>query len=164
MGGKYVDKTEEDWCPQTRIDMCKESEKHRLEKEQREKEQRGETEKVERTIPGIYNFRGEIRQCNEGGYTFSLELDDYDGFYIFKLMTPKFLDTSMIDLDIQPFYIRAIIKDKLTQVRLEEEVEIDSAKVQRNTTTGELTSKITLLDFKRPSFKTKKTDENYVFR
>jgi len=75
-------------------------------------------------------------------------------------MTPKFLDTSKIDMDIQPYYIRTIIKDKLTQVRLEDEVEIDSAEVQRNTTTGELCAKIKLLNFTRNKYKTKKTEGN----
>lgn len=163
-GDKWGDKGEEDWCPQTRIDMCRESEKHRIEKDQRDKEQRGEGPKPEREIPGPMNYRGEIRQCNEGGYTFSLELDDFEGFYTFKIMTPKFLDTSNIDMDIQPMQIRTIIKTKLTQVRLEDEVELDSAEVQRNTTTGELTAKIKLLNFKKSNWKTKKTEENYVFR
>jgi len=45
-------------------------------------------------------------------------------------------------------------------VRLEDEVELDSAEVQRNTTTGELSAKIKLLNFTKPSWKTKKTDEN----
>lgn len=54
-GDKWGDKGEEDWCPQTRIDMCRESEKHRIEKEQREKEQRGEGPKPEREIPGPLN-------------------------------------------------------------------------------------------------------------
>jgi len=48
----------------------------------------------------------------------------------------------------------------LTQVRLEDEVEIDSAEVQRNTTTGELSAKIKLLNFTRKNFKTKKTEDN----
>lgn len=75
-GDKWADKEEEDWCPKTRISMCQESEKHRIEKDQRDKEQRGDGPKPERELPGPMNYRGEIRQCNEGGYTFSLELDD----------------------------------------------------------------------------------------
>jgi len=49
-------------------------------------------------------------------------------------------------------------------VRLEDEVELDSAEVKRNTTTGELSAKIKLLNFKKSNWKTKKTEENYVFR
>jgi len=56
------------------------------------------------------------------------------------------------------------VKEKVTQVRLEEEVELDSAEVQRNITTGELTAKIKLLNFTKNSWKTKKTEENFVFR
>jgi len=79
-GDKWEGKGEEDWCPATRISMCKETEQHRLEKDKREKEQGGGAPKEEKVPPGIYNFRGEIRQCNEGGYTFSLEKDDFEGF------------------------------------------------------------------------------------
>jgi len=75
-GDKWVDKSEDDWCPQTRINMCKETEKHRTDKDKREKEVQGTGPKEERQIPDIMNHRGEIRQCNEGGYTFALELDD----------------------------------------------------------------------------------------
>lgn len=55
-----------------------------------------------------------------------------------------------------------MIKDKCTQVRLEKEVETDSAKVERNITTGVMTAKVKLLNFERPDWKTKKTDENFV--
>lgn len=75
-GDKWVDKSEDDWCPQTRINMCKETEKHRTDKDKREKEVQQGAPKEDREIPGIQNHRGEIRQCNEGGYTFALELDD----------------------------------------------------------------------------------------
>jgi len=61
------------------------------------------------------------------------------------------MDTSKIDMDVQPTYIRTTIKEKVTQVRLEYEVETDSAKVQRNLTTGIMVAKIKILNFQRQS-------------
>jgi len=52
-GDKYANKGEEDWCPRTRINMCKESEQIRLDKEKREKTQGGWEEKEEKKPPSI---------------------------------------------------------------------------------------------------------------
>jgi len=55
------------FTPQTRITMANETSAHNLEKQKREEEMWGTGQKEPRNLPGILNFRGEIRQCNEGG-------------------------------------------------------------------------------------------------
>jgi hypothetical protein len=46
------------------------------------------------------------------------------------------LTTDLVDCDINPTYVRFSVKDKITQLRLPEEIEVDKSKVQRSTTTG----------------------------
>ena len=55
---------------------------------------------------------------------------------IFELEVPKHLDTAMIDVDIHPQYVRVVCKEKLTQLKLPEEVNASASKVQRSKTTG----------------------------
>ena len=48
------------------------------------------------------------------------------------------MDTSSLDVDVQPTYIRVVVKDKVTQMHWPDEILCDSAQVQRSQTTGEL--------------------------
>jgi len=48
------------------------------------------------------------------------------------------MDTSSLNVDVQPTYIRIIVKDKLTQIHWPEEMLCDSAQVQRSQTSGAL--------------------------
>ena len=55
---------------------------------------------------------------------------------IFELEVPKFMDTSLLNVDVQPTYVRCVIKDKTTQLHWPEEIMSDQSKVQRSKTTG----------------------------
>lgn len=48
------------------------------------------------------------------------------------------MDTSLIDVDVQPNYIRATIKKKVFQMTLNDEVRTDMATLQRSSITGHL--------------------------
>ena len=48
------------------------------------------------------------------------------------------MDTSSLNVDVQPTYVRCDIKDKITQLHWPEEVMIDGAQIQRSQTTGAL--------------------------
>ena len=48
------------------------------------------------------------------------------------------LDTSLIDVDVQPSYIRVVIKGKVFQLVLNDNVSPDSSTAQRSQTTGHL--------------------------
>ena len=50
----------------------------------------------------------------------------------------KFLDTSLIEADVQPTFVRLLIKGKLMQLTLTEEVSPDKSVAQRNKHTGHL--------------------------
>ena len=48
------------------------------------------------------------------------------------------MNTQLIDVDVNPLYVRIAVKEKITQLKLPEEVEVDKSKVERSTTTGSL--------------------------
>lgn len=50
----------------------------------------------------------------------------------------RHLDTSLIDVDVQPTYVRVTVKGKVFQLALSEEVNPDSSSAKRSQTTGHL--------------------------
>ena len=48
------------------------------------------------------------------------------------------MDTSAINVDLQPQYVRLDIKDRITQLSIPEDILTEKSKVQRSTTTGVL--------------------------
>ena len=75
---------------------------------------------------------------NQGGYDWKFDESDDKTKIMFSLDVPKFMDTSSLNVDVQPEYIRVVVKDKLTQIHWPEEMLCDSATVQRSQTTGSL--------------------------
>lgn len=86
--------------------------------------------------------QGVIRQCNQGhwNFRFSEEVDNNRKInnLILEIDFPRFLSTSLIDADIQPFYISVVAKGKTLRLELPEEVQSDKSKIERSTTTGVL--------------------------
>lgn len=50
----------------------------------------------------------------------------------------RYLDTSLIDVDAQPKYIRVTVKQKVFQLALNEEIRMDAATSKRSQATGHL--------------------------
>ena len=48
------------------------------------------------------------------------------------------MDTSLVDVDVQPFYVRVTLKGKILQLRLHAEVKPDSSTAKRSQVTGNL--------------------------
>lgn len=136
------------YTKESRNEMYLELAGQKEEKDKNERRRMGTETKPKREVPGIYNARGELRQCNEGRYDFNLDADSVLGKVIFELSVPKYLETSQLDVDINPLYVRCVIKDKVTQLKLPDEVRSDAAIVQRSRTTGILRIEMPLLEFK----------------
>lgn len=93
-------------------------------KEKKEREKNPEKYKEKKVTP-IVRPDGEIRQCNEGKYRFKLrEWDDAD-FTFFEIDVPKYLDTSLLEVNLNPKYVSVRIKGKLTQLKLQEEIKVE---------------------------------------
>ncbi len=62
----------------------------------------------------MYTNAGDIRQCNEGKYEFKFSESSDKTSIIFELWVPKFMDTSLVNVDLNPSYVRVEIKGKIT--------------------------------------------------
>lgn len=93
-------------------------------KERKEKEKYPDKYK-EKKISPMTRPDGEIRQCNEGKYKFKLrEWDDAD-YTFFEIEVPKYLDTSLLEVNLNPKYVSVRIKGKLTQLKLLDEIKVE---------------------------------------
>jgi len=143
---------------ESRIEMYKELEEQKLTKERNEKKRMGLEEKPPRELPGVYNLRGEIRQCNEGKYDFYFE--EEEGKWIaLELAVPRHLHTDQIDCDVNPYYVRCVVKEKVTQLKIGEEVLVSKSTVQRSKTTGRLRIHMPLANPRELPWKKKKEEE-----
>uniref|UniRef100_A0A8D0KQL8 Leucine-rich repeat-containing protein 6 n=1 Tax=Strix occidentalis caurina TaxID=311401 RepID=A0A8D0KQL8_STROC len=69
---------------------------------------------------------------------FSLKDDEENNQIILDLAVYRHLDTSLLDVDVQPTYVRVLVKGKPFQFVLPEEVKPDSSSAKRSQTTGHL--------------------------
>ena len=137
------------YSPEIRLSDYKREEK----KKKREEEEKIRREKErdpfkaameeERANRKLIKDDGTVRLVNDGKWPFEVDEDDAEGTVIAKIMFPKFLDTSMLDIDIQPTYFRVTLRkpekhDKVIQITFPCEVRPDDASAQRSQNTGEL--------------------------
>uniref|UniRef100_UPI00358DE840 dynein axonemal assembly factor 11-like isoform X2 n=1 Tax=Myxine glutinosa TaxID=7769 RepID=UPI00358DE840 len=81
---------------------------------------------------------GRILNINEPRFDFRLaEADDGSSFTL-DLALYRYLDTSLVDVDVQPKCIRVEVKNKTFQLVLPDEVSPDSSVARRSQTTGHL--------------------------
>ena len=132
--GEYDTNDENGYSRSARLAMYRELGAQKTEKEGRN--QAGSEQKPPRGIPSVHNAKGEIRQCNEGRYIYKLDDDSMTGRVIFELNAPKYMDSSLITIDLNPWYVRCIVRSKLTQIRFDTEISVSKSKVERSRTTG----------------------------
>ena len=77
-------------------------------------------------------------QSKEGKWKFSFDDEKKPGFLLFNVELPKFMSSSLIDVDIHPTYISLVIKSKILRLVLPTEVKSNESTAQRSTTTGHL--------------------------
>ncbi|KAJ7569781.1 hypothetical protein O6H91_01G093700 [Diphasiastrum complanatum] len=79
-----------------------------------------------------------IYQKNEGSWNFKLHESECRKKILLDVPVGRFLDSSLIEVDVHPLLVRVLIKGKLLQLRLPEEVKSDASTAERSTTTGHL--------------------------
>ncbi|KAF4134516.1 Leucine-rich repeat [Phytophthora infestans] len=79
---------------------------------------------------------GSVRQCNEGKWDFRLTDEILD--IILEVDLPRFMDTSMVDVDVHPSYVSIVAKNKVLRLKFPELVHSDAGKAERSKTTGTL--------------------------
>ncbi|XP_050101618.1 protein tilB [Anopheles aquasalis] len=124
-------------CPETRIQMAKFS-KRAAEKERQDEERRKQAaEQRKRRRPrNLFADCGRPYSLNEPRLEFDFR-DEVDRFEL-ELHLYRFLDTSLVDVDAQPRYVRVTVKGKIFQLALQHEIQPDRATCQRSMTTGHL--------------------------
>lgn len=88
--------------------------------------------------PKLFNADGRPLGVNQAKLDFVLTDDEENNQFLLDLAVYKYLDTSLIEVDVQPYYVRVYVKKKVFQLCLFEEVSTSTSKVQRSQTTGHL--------------------------
>ncbi|EGR31599.1 leucine rich repeat protein [Ichthyophthirius multifiliis] len=123
------------------LDLAADKEKH-----DREKYPEKYKDKT-KPVSSMFKPDGDIRQCNEGKYKFSLREWDDPEYSFFIIEVPKFMDTSFIDVNLNPCWISVRIKGKLLQLKLNEEIQVEKSDIKRSQLTGFLEIKMLKMKF-----------------
>ncbi|XP_026146668.1 protein tilB homolog [Carassius auratus] len=131
------DKEKEFWekpcsfTPESRL----EAHRH-LEDKRRAKEKEREKPKT-KTTRTLITADGRVLNINEPKLDFSLTEDENNCMHL-EIHVYRHMDTSLLDVDVQPTYVRVTVKGKVFQLVLPAEVKPDSSTAQRSQTTGHL--------------------------
>ncbi|XP_030301520.1 protein tilB homolog [Calypte anna] len=121
------------YTPETRLET------HRyIEEKRRAKENTRESKKKDKTLHTLITADGKVLNVNVPKLHFSLKDDEENNQIVLDLAVYRYLDTSLLDVDVQPTYIRVLVKGKPFQLVLPEEVKPDSSSAKRSQTTGHL--------------------------
>eukprot|EP00892_Ulva_mutabilis_P006702 jgi/Ulvmu1/4403/UM002_0128.1 len=130
------------WCPATRILEHRENEQ--IEREQ--EEGRKQATKPAYKEPQVPRWKGfpcisdetTTKQRNEGGWGFTLDVTDDFSCIELAVSIGKHLDSTLVQADVQPRWVRLLIKGRLLQLRLPCEVHADRSHAKRSKATGTL--------------------------
>ncbi|NXF03734.1 TILB protein, partial [Smithornis capensis] len=121
------------YTPESRLET------HRyIEEKRRAKENIRESKKREKPPWTLVTAEGKVLNVNVPKLHFSLKDDEENNQIILELAVYRHLDTSLLEVDVQPTYIRVLVKGKPFQFVLPEEVKPDSSSAKRSQTTGHL--------------------------
>ncbi|XP_039096119.1 protein tilB homolog isoform X2 [Hyaena hyaena] len=121
------------FTPESRLETLRHMEKQRKDQEKLS----GKKKKVK--LPRVLITEdGKALNVNEPKLDFSLKDDEKHNEIILDLAVYRYMDTSLIDVDVQPTYVRVMVKGKPFQLVLPAEVRPDSSSAKRSQTTGHL--------------------------
>ncbi|XP_068937412.1 dynein axonemal assembly factor 11 isoform X1 [Petaurus breviceps papuanus] len=121
------------FTPESRLET------HRfLEKQRKDKEKLSDKKKKQKPPRILITADGRVLNINEPKLDFSLKDDEENNQIVLDLAVYRFMDTSLIDVNVQPTYVRVMVKGKPFQLVLPAEVKPDSSFAKRSQTTGHL--------------------------
>ncbi|XP_021166332.2 protein tilB homolog isoform X2 [Fundulus heteroclitus] len=126
------------FTPESRLEA------HRHLEEKKKKANKKETEKKTKTPRTLITADGRVMNVNEPKLAFTLTEDEENNAVVLDLAVYRHMDTSLMDVDVQPTYARVSVKGKIFQVVLPAEVKPDSSTAQRSQTTGHLVLRMPL--------------------
>ncbi|XP_077207586.1 dynein axonemal assembly factor 11 isoform X2 [Paroedura picta] len=113
-------------------------EAHRFLEERKNTKGNRDQDKEEKPPRPLITAEGRVLNANAPQLPFSLKDDEENNQFILDLAVYRHLDTSLLDVDVQPSYIRVMVKGKPFQLVLPAEVKPDSSSARRSQTTGHL--------------------------
>ncbi|XP_057712518.1 dynein axonemal assembly factor 11 isoform X2 [Corythoichthys intestinalis] len=119
------------FTPESRIEAHRHLEKKKTAKEK-------DAQKKVKPPRTLITADGRVLNVNEPKLDFSLTEDDDNNRIVLDLAVYRHMDTSLMDVDVQPTYVRVSIKGKTFQMVLPAEVKPDSSTALRSQTTGHL--------------------------
>mmetsp|Transcript_42922 Transcript_42922/g.104984 ORF Transcript_42922/g.104984 Transcript_42922/m.104984 type:complete len:440 (+) Transcript_42922:24-1343(+) len=148
------------WSPEIRLaDYRKEVKKEEKRKEEerqkeRERDPMRAAEEDARANREFFKADGTPRQCNDGRWGFTMDEDDA-GNVIVDIAFPKYMDTSLMDVDVQPTYFRITVRkpekhDKVLQLSFPAEVRAGECVAKRSQNTGYLKLTCPKLHWEKP--------------
>ncbi|XP_068731074.1 dynein axonemal assembly factor 11-like [Montipora capricornis] len=125
-----------DYTPESRIELHQHIEEKRKQREKTEDERLGRNKPPKETR--FFADDGRVLNINQGKWEFELNDDEENNKFVLDLPCFKYLDTSLIDVDVQPLFCRVTVKGKVFQLTLSDEVNPDCSSAKRSQTTGHL--------------------------
>ncbi|XP_018562369.1 protein tilB homolog [Anoplophora glabripennis] len=126
-------------CPETRVEIARRSSKAKGGTDNKE-------EKPKKRL-SLFNKDGRPLNVNQAKLNFTFSDDDPEQF-VLDVVIYKFLDTNLIEVDLQPIYVKLTVKGKIFQMVLPEEVHVERSTAQRSQTTGHLVLKMPRVNYK----------------
>ncbi|CAH1990735.1 unnamed protein product [Acanthoscelides obtectus] len=134
--------TTSEHCPESRIDIAA---RHRRAREENNKED-AEVTSIQRSVR-LFTKGGRPLNVNQAKLNFKFK-DDDPAQYVLDVAVYKFLDGNLIDVDLQPIYVKITIKGKVFQMVFPEEVYIEKSICQRSQSSGHLILKMPKVNYK----------------
>lgn len=122
--------------------MYREMAEQRREEEERERERqpkerdygeehRARMEALKEEEEEMARMGGKVRWRNEGKLGFRLEEEDGRGNIVLRLDLPRFLDSSLVDVEAHPHHVTVVAKGKLFRMAWPEEVSASEGQAER---------------------------------
>lgn len=109
-------------------------------------------EDVKKSVVRCFTKDGKPLNINQAKLKFHF-IEDNPEEFILELEVYKYLDTNLMEVDVQPIYVKVVVKGKIFQFVLPEEVYTDRSVAQRSQTTGHLVVRMPRVGYK-PTKKT----------
>ncbi|KAJ8939382.1 hypothetical protein NQ314_011127 [Rhamnusium bicolor] len=102
---------------------------------------------IQRKSVRLFHKDGQPLNVNQAKIDFTFTDEDPKQF-VLDVAIYKFLDTNLIEVDLQPIYVKLTIKGKIFQIVFPDEVFTDKSTAQRSQTTGHLVLKLPRVNYK----------------
>ncbi|PSN38717.1 Protein tilB [Blattella germanica] len=114
------------------------SNKSEEERQREEKTENNDPTKPPKRTYKLFSNNGIPLNVNEAKIPFQLSEDEETNSLVLDIAIYRYLDTSLLDVDIHPTYVKVLIKGKIFQIVFNEEIKTESSTAKRSQTTGHL--------------------------